>query len=332
MGRFCLAGWHARCHRRSAGAERGRSKFASGTYESPKINETGSSDLRATLYSDRNRHSFVDHLIATSVRTVHAVWLAPVLLFAILAPQQTGACAELLALRASGSQLPPWLIGMVIIGHLSLLWWFIVFFGLPWVVSGAAAQIQDHLIPPEHRRGYVAHANKFYGRTFALLILLGVAFVALFVPLYALPMWLMTRNDGVLTGDDAKLVISTAAHPAMLACTIAWWLATAVAVTACNLVLATMAVEDLDLIRAVRRVLSFVRDHSADAVRLWLFVVLIGLPDVLIQQTLVLVPIPAIPLFAIAIGTAAYNAYAITLAIAVAEALYLARRPMIAAG
>lgn len=298
----------------------------------PMCRAPGFSGERAVLPSVPQEGLSFRRIVAAGFRTVNAVWLAPVLLFVILAPQQTGACAELLALRGSGRQLPPWLIAMAIVGHLSLIWWLVVLFGLPWVVGGAAAQFADHLIPPERRRSYVEHANHFYGRSFALLILSGVLLAALFVPLYALPMWLMTRNDGLFTADDLRTMIDTASHPAMLACTIAYWLAAAVVVTACDLVVAAVVLEDLDLFHAVRRSLSFVRGHRADAARLWLFVMLLGLPDVLLQQAMVLVPMPAIPLLVIAVGTATYNAYAILLNVAVAESLSLARRPRVTAG
>lgn len=293
--------------------------------------EPGFSDERAVPRSVPEKRPPFRRIVAAGFRMVHAVWLAPVLLLVLLAPQQMGACAELLALRASGRQLPPWLIVMAITGHLSLIWWLVVFFGLPWVVGGAAAQFADHLIPPERRNTYAEHANRFYGRSFVLLVLLGLLLAALFVPLYALPMWLMTRNDGLFTAEDLRTVLSTASHPAMLACTIVWWLAAAVVVTACDLVVAAMAVGDLGLLRAARRGLSFARDHRADTARLWLFVMLLGLPDVLLQQTFVLVPMPAIPLLVLGFCVAAYNAYAILLTIAVAESLYLARRPVIAA-
>ncbi|HEX6987770.1 MAG TPA: hypothetical protein VF170_20485 [Planctomycetaceae bacterium] len=291
----------------------------------------GSSDGRAVLRPVPENPPAFRQIAAAGFRTANAVWLAPALLFVLLAPQQTGACAELLALRASGRQLPPWLIAMAIVGHLSLLWWLVVFFGLPWVVGGAAAQFSDRLTEAERRRGYVECANRLYGRSFALLILSGVFLAALFVPLYALPMWLMTRNDGLFTTEDLRAVRDTASHPVMLACTIGYWLAAAAVVAACDLVVAATAAEDLDLFRAARRGLSFARDHRADMARLWLFVTALGLPDVVLQQAMVLVPMPAVPLLVIAIGTATYNAYAILLTVAVAESLYLARRPMITA-
>jgi hypothetical protein len=290
------------------------------------------SDEGAVRHSAAEQRLAFRQIVVAGFRMVNAVWLAPVLLFVLLVPQQTGACAELLALRASGRQLPPELIVMLIIGHLSLIWWIVVFFGFPWVVGGAAAQFRDHLVRPERRDSYAAHANHFYGRSFGLWILLGPLLAVLVALLYALPMWLLTRNDGQFTGEDVRFMLGMASHPVMLACTIVWWLAAAVIVTACVLVLAAVAIDDLDLFRAARRSLSFARDHWTDVRRLWLFVTLLGLPDVLLQQALVLVPTPAIPLLLIALCVAAYNAYAITLTIAVAESLSLARRSMITAG
>ncbi|MBA3311862.1 MAG: hypothetical protein H0T47_01025 [Planctomycetaceae bacterium] len=294
--------------------------------------EPGFSDERVNPPSVPEEKPSFRQIVAAGFRTVNAVWLAPVLLFVILAPQQTGACAELLALRASGRQLPPWLIAMAIIGHLSLIWWLVVLLGLPWVVGGAAARFADHLIPPERRRSYVERANHFYGRSFVLLILLGVLLAALFLPLYAVPTWLMIRDELFSAEPDFRAIRSAFSHPAMLACTIAWWLAAAVVIMAWDLIVAAMAIEDMRLSRAVQRGLFFMRDHPADTARFWLFVMLIGLPDLLLQQAMVLVPMAAIPLMAIAIGTATYNAYAIMLTIAVAESLSLAQRPPITAG
>ena len=160
--------------------------------------EPSSSDEHAVLPSDPRSTSSIRRIAATSVRTVNAVWLVPVpLLFVLLAPLQTGACAELLALRASGRQLPPWLIAMAIVGHLSLLWWPVVFCGFPWIVGGAAGQVRDRFLPSERRRGMVEHANRLYGRSFALQVVSCLLLAALVVPCYVLPMWLTTRNDGL---------------------------------------------------------------------------------------------------------------------------------------
>lgn len=287
-----------------------------------------SATSRTLLHADLNQQPSFRAVIATGVRTVNAVWLAPLLLFVLLAPQQTGACAELLVLRASGRQLPPWMIVLAIVGHLSLLWWIVVFFGLPWIVAGAAAQFRDGLIPPERSRGYAAHANHFYGRSLALWMLIGIVLVLLAALLYLFPMWLMAHGDGPWD-EDLEAMFNIRSHPVMLACTALWWLAGAAFVTACDLVLAAVAIDDLDLFRASRRAVSFIRDHRTDTARLWLFVILLGLPDLVLQQTFVLVPMPAVPLLLLGLCTAAYNACAIPLLVAVAESLSLARRPAI---
>lgn len=268
-------------------------------------------------------------LPAYGVRTVSAVWLGPVLLFVLLAPQQTGACAELVVLRESGRQLPPWLIVLAIVGHLSLLWWGVVFFGFPWVVGGAAGRFADRLVPSERRLGYVEQANRFYGRSLVVFVLLCVALAGLFGLLYALP---IDPNDERFTPQDVQDMLFAAKQPAMVGCSVLWWLAAAAVVTACGLVVAAMAVEDVGLPRAIRRALAFAHGHQADAARLWSFVTLLGLPDVVMQQTFVLVPIGAIPLLASGVCVAAYNVWAMMVVVAVGECLYFARGSATEAG
>jgi hypothetical protein len=163
-------------------------------------------------------------------------------------------------------------------------------------------------------------------------VLLCVALAGLFGLLYALPMWLVTRNDGRFTPEDVKDMLFAAKQPALIGCSVLWWLAAAGVVAACDLVVAAMAVEDVGLPRAIRRALAFACGHREDAARLWLLVTLLGLPDVVMQQTFVLVPIDAIPLLGSGVGVAAYNAWAMMVVVAVGAASYFARRSATEAG
>lgn len=262
-------------------------------------------------------------IAAAGFRTVNAVWLAPVLLFVLLAPQQTLACAELAVVRTVPDLEPP---GKIAMAFVELLCCLVVFVGLPWVVGGAAGRFADRLTAPDRPRGYVEQASRFYGRFFVLEVLLGVLLFALFLSVYAAPVWLMIDDEVFSSEPDVAYINGVFSHPAILGCTIVWWLAAAAAVAACELAVAAMALDGSGLFGALREAFSFVRDHRADVARFWLFVTLAGLPDLLLQQTFVLVRIPTSLLLALGFGIAIYNAYAILLTVAVAEALYLARR------
>lgn len=281
------------------------------------------SDVRR---ADLNQHPSFRAILPTAFRTLHAVPLAPALLFLILAPQQTGATAEFLAFRSSGKQLPPWLIAVLIIGHLSILWLPVLLVSLPWVLGGAAARFRDHLLPPDHPRTYLERANASYGRSFALLIPCVVALAALFVSLYVVPMALLIR-EALSAGPPGPKPIMMALHPAMIASATALWLAAATVIAAGFLALSASTVENLGPLRATRRALSFLRDHGTDAAQLWLFAALTGLPIVLLHHATFLVPITPASLVAIATTTSTYSAYTLMLILAVAESLYLARRP-----
>jgi len=265
-------------------------------------------------------------ILPTALRTLHATPLAPALLFLILAPQQTGATAEFLALRASGRQLPPWLIVGVIIGHLSILWFPVLTLTLPWVLGGAAARFRDHLLPPDGPRTYFERANAAYGRSAALLIPAVAALVILFIPLYAVPIALRFR-DALLAGPPGPKPIMAVLHPAMIASALAFWLAAAAVITIALLALSAMTLETLNPLRAACRAFTFARDHRADTLQFWLLVILLGLPTVLLHHATFLVPITPASLALIAITTSTYTAYALALTLAAALSLYHARRP-----
>lgn len=264
-------------------------------------------------------------IAAAGFRTVSAVWLAPLLLFVLLAPQQTLACGELAVVRTVPDLEPP---GKIAMAFVELLCYLVVFLGLPWVVGGAAGRFADRLTPPDRPRGYVEQANRFYGRFFVLEVLLGLLLITLFLGFYAAPVWLMIDDELFSAEPDVAYIRSVFSHPVILGCTIVWWLAAAAVVAACELAVAAMALDDLGLFRALRRAFSFARDHRTDVAWFWLFVMLAGLPDVLLQQTFVLVPMGAQLLLVLGFGVAIYNAYAILLTVAVAEGLYVARHPM----
>jgi hypothetical protein len=263
-------------------------------------------------------------IVVAGFRTLNAVWLAPVLLFVILAPQQTGFCAEMLALRSSGGQFPPWLIVAVITGHLSILWFPVLMLSFPWVMGGAAAEFRDQRIPSESRRTYFERANEFYGRSLALWMPVGIALAALLIALYAIPLGFKIRDQLSMAAPVGTPILLTL-HPSMIALAMTYWLLAAVIVVAGTLILAAMVLEDIGLRQAVRRSFAFVVNHPADAARLWLFVALLGVPNVLLQHAIFLVPITPAALVAIATTLTVYAAYAVMLIVAVVESVYVAR-------
>jgi hypothetical protein len=273
-------------------------------------------------------------------RLTHANPVAPLAGFLLVAPLFAGnALGEVRIMldKAGGAGLPAAAIEFTSLLRRFWNWVFLpllvttLLVAFPWVAGGAAGRFAEEAEGPVGRRqSFIEHANRLWGRL-VLLVLVYLVFMAACTVLQGLLRTELAPPPPLPSAYDEQLdAFARYGHePRTLAVGALLQLLGAVLMTASMLCLAAIGVEDCGPLRAVRRGVSFVREHLGTAARLYLLVALLtNVPTLLSGEVGLLVRHAGSPLALLLFGFAsvACSSYMLAVSLAAAVSAYAALR------